>query len=1133
MLGNDTLVRIETDLIDGELQVARLRGSEWIGRPFELEATVVLPGKKGVDVEELVSGEMTLVFETKRSDRDVPSQVFRRHGVVSECRDAWLDAEHTAYVITIVPRMWLCSLVETLDIFMGLSIPDIIRKKLSMFGFHEDKDFAMRLSGNYEPREFVVQFKETDLAFISRLCEHWGISFFFEFEDGRDVVVFTDHNGGFRPAAHGGKASFTARGGDFGVTELERTTRAVPRRFVQRDYDYRHPATDLHGSAEMPDGLAGGIVEYGGHFRTEDEGAYLATLRAEQKRAERCVYDAATRLPHIAPGTVLTVEGHRRGDVELLVSEVHHFAQQTTLLASDQPLQPYRNRVKAIDEAVTYRPPRRTDKPRVNGVLTGIVDAPAHGEYAELDSEGRYRIRFMFDTSGQGEGKASRPLRMMQPHTGAGYGMHFPLRPGIEVLITFMDGDPDRPIIAGTVPNPQTASPVTAQNAARNVIRTGGGNEINFDDKDGEQRIKLSSPHMNTVFQIGSPNAPEAGAMLSTGGAISNLSVMGQSSVSSVGTTINAFRAFSASRVISTVAQPTNKWKAFLLGVKAVDACFGVLTSLLTEAENIAKAVANGADVAAKALKAANNAAQETYATNANAAASGRADLEAVANTALNPTAELQAYDEAVTALTKQEVTLNKLKVKLDAAKLNPSFQGQTIAMLEAKVAAAQAEYASLKVTMKAKAALLDAKLILLAAEPDPVGAAATAQQGKLTAYDAFLAKKEETDAPIRNAAATKAWVTTGYVGQTLTGLRTTVKVIQGAAGWFNLLLSLISLIKQLKGKFHEEGQWARAALNLTDVGSQLAPSAKTFGFGIAHTPPAKPGDAIGLPELTAPDDRHTVGSKGTMTMFGSKRVLVHSPLLVLSGAPNLGAAAAAAEIVKEGVLLGTEAAHDKGSVIAVAEHDVLLTAKHEAELNGKEKACVASNTEVLVSAKPKAILVPGSDAEAPQTKKEAKVELNAKGEMLLEATKYAKLIVDNAKKNGFVEVSNGGDQVLKLQQAFPALGSSATLSSPGKVELSAGDKVKISMDEVAGKLEATVGTGPTAAVFSMSETGITLKLGSMAALELKPDGAVLKFGAATALKLAAADATLGWGPNSLKVTAGGVEEKGTLVRHG
>ena len=122
----------------------------------------------------------------------------------------------------------------------------------------------------------------------------------------------------------------------------------------------------------------------------------------------------------------------------------------------------------------------------------------------------------MMDQGSAPKGNASSLLRMAQPHAGPGYGFHFPLREGVEVMLTCIDGDPDRPIITGAVPNPATPSTVGGKNAKRNVIRTGGGTELNIDDEETGTRFKISTPCQNTVFQLGAPNAPVLGIFMGT-----------------------------------------------------------------------------------------------------------------------------------------------------------------------------------------------------------------------------------------------------------------------------------------------------------------------------------------------------------------------------------------------------------------------------------------------------------------------------------------------------------------------------------------------------------------------------------------------------------------------------------------
>ncbi len=506
-----TTARLDSSAIgDRNIQLRSLESREAISQLFEHEIDIVCSDPAGLVVDDLVASEATLVFEQGGEAQR------RVTGVIAECRDLLLsEAKHAQYRIRLVAGVWLFIVVETLEIYMDMTVPEILEAKLKLLDLVKNEDYELRL-GDYSKREFVVQYKETDLDFIGRLTEHEGISFSFEQVGKRNVLVFSDKNASF-PKLGGAGVKFAPRGEHAGVHRLEATTRMVPATYVQRDYNYRNPGRDLTASTTLNEGAGGGVIEYGGHFKTEDEGKRLARIRSQERRATRYVFDGDSTAPQLSAGATFTLEGHPFGDVELLLTEVEHELVQATQM-HDEGEMAHRCHFKAITTKAPYRPPRRTPKPRIHGMLTGIVDAQSKGKYAELDDQGRYRVKFMFDTAAADEGRASRACRMMQPHSGAGYGMHFPLRPGIEVLITFLDGDPDRPIIAGTVPNPQTASPVAASNQARNVIRTGGNNEINIDDSEGGERIKLSTPHSNTVFQLGSPNAPEAGAVLSTVG---------------------------------------------------------------------------------------------------------------------------------------------------------------------------------------------------------------------------------------------------------------------------------------------------------------------------------------------------------------------------------------------------------------------------------------------------------------------------------------------------------------------------------------------------------------------------------------------------------------------------------------
>ncbi|MCA9298208.1 MAG: hypothetical protein KDA28_04030, partial [Phycisphaerales bacterium] len=190
-------------------------------------------------------------------------------------------------------------------------------------------------------------------------------------------------------------------------------------------------------------------------------------------------------LPTLSAGARLTITGHPILDsIELLLVRVEHHGRFLAYGTASGADESYRAVFEAIPAAVPYRPPRVTPKPKIVGVVSGITEADpgVSTERAWIDEHGRYLVRMLFDTAAPGERKASLPIRMAQAHSGPGYGVHFPLRPGVEVLIAFIGGDPDRPVIVGSVPNALTPTPVVDRDATMHRIRTWSGVLVEIDD---------------------------------------------------------------------------------------------------------------------------------------------------------------------------------------------------------------------------------------------------------------------------------------------------------------------------------------------------------------------------------------------------------------------------------------------------------------------------------------------------------------------------------------------------------------------------------------------------------------------------------------------------------------------------
>jgi hypothetical protein len=295
--------------------------------------------------------------------------------------------------------------------------------------------------------------------------------------------------------------------------------RQIPQKIFLKDYNYQRPSLGISGSADVDSKGRGTDYIYGEYFATSEEGDRLASIRAEILNCRRREFIGESTIPFIEPGYTFTLSNHYRESFnqQYLVESISHEGNQMGyLLPSIAEGVPeykhtiyYRNSFTAIPSDVQFRAEKKANRPYISGSLHAKVDAEGSGKYAELDGHGRYKVRLPFDESDDHKsGKASTWLRMMQPYANQAGGMQFPLTKGTEVLLTFIDGDPDRPVIAGAIANPETPSPVSAKNQTESVIQTGGNNKIRMEDLEGKERIIMESPTAGSWVRIGAPNDP-------------------------------------------------------------------------------------------------------------------------------------------------------------------------------------------------------------------------------------------------------------------------------------------------------------------------------------------------------------------------------------------------------------------------------------------------------------------------------------------------------------------------------------------------------------------------------------------------------------------------------------------------
>jgi len=500
-------------------QVVSFSGEEAVSTLYRF--TIELISKdRDLDEERLLSNGCELWLQVGETQRQV-------QGILAEFEALHQVGEYTLYRAVLVPQLWQLSLYRASEVYLDMSVPDILKKVLGDAGFTE-LDFQTHFARDYPVWRYRCQYAESHFDFISRLMEREGIYYYFAPGDNGEVLHLCDDLQFQQPIQQpevnydpvsGLEAALMA---DSVQALISRQTR-LPKSIVLRDYNDEKPSVDMQGRAEIDPNGVGTVDLFGEHIGSPEEGAELAAIRAEEIRAGKKLYFAESTVGRLLPGFQFDVVRHFRPgfNQRYQVISLSHQGRDPRFGLTPQAEQAgasYENSFSALAADVQYRPARTTPRPEIHGTLNAMIDAEADGRYAEVDEEGRYHVQMPFDCQTRDDGKASCWVRMSQVFSGENEGMHFPLHKGARVLMTFIGGDPDRPVITGSLPNSAQPSVVNAQNQTCSVIRTASGNRIELEDKEDCQRIKLSSPHMNTYMHLGAPNHAGDGWVVVTNG---------------------------------------------------------------------------------------------------------------------------------------------------------------------------------------------------------------------------------------------------------------------------------------------------------------------------------------------------------------------------------------------------------------------------------------------------------------------------------------------------------------------------------------------------------------------------------------------------------------------------------------
>jgi type VI secretion system secreted protein VgrG len=409
------------------------------------------------------------------------------------------------YRVQLVPWLWFLTRTTNCAIFQNKTVEEILE---AVFGLYQLHHFRIQLQRRHPTREYCVQYRETAYDFVARLMEEEGIFFYFEHDEDKHTLVISDNAAScqFSPLgaeAKGGFGGSIADAREEGrVFDWVRRVEVRPRRATQVDYQFETPRLRLQSTAPTVSELPIPDLEqfdYPGGFANPSDGNMLTDIRMEEQEADVDVIRGSSGCRSFIPGYAINVANQFRASESgaFLVTAVHHEIEQGLQFTDSEGREAYQNQFTCIPRGTPFRPRRTTRRPRVEGPQTAFVTGPA-GEEIYTDSYGRIRIQFHWDREGKYDQNSACWVRVAQPVAGKGWGAMSLPRVGQEVVVSFLEGDPDRPLVTGSVYNADQTTPYKLpDNRSITTFKSysypggDGFNEFRFEDKKGKEQVFL------------------------------------------------------------------------------------------------------------------------------------------------------------------------------------------------------------------------------------------------------------------------------------------------------------------------------------------------------------------------------------------------------------------------------------------------------------------------------------------------------------------------------------------------------------------------------------------------------------------------------------------------------------------
>jgi type VI secretion system secreted protein VgrG len=478
--------------------IRRMSVAENLGRLFEFQLDLT-SNVGGLSYQDFLGQSVTVNWELPRGGT--------RHfnGILVSFGQTAVEGTWHHYHAVLRPWFWLLTRSSDCRIFQNVSVIDIFKSVCSDLGF---TDYKLQTSGTYAAREYCVQYRETAFDFLSRLFECEGIYYYFTHEDGKHYLVLSDGVDSHQPYTGYESIAYEPKPlREECISSWNVSFELQPGTVVLNDFSFLTPKADLKSKLSVTRSHPYStfeIYDYPGGYFTKDLGDNYVRARIEERQSQYQVIRGSCDVQGLAAGSLFTLTDHPRidqNDEYLIVSTVHQFVNSDVVSECSHQCD-----FVAIPKTQTFRSPRITPRPVISGPQTAIVTG-ASGDEIWTDSNGRVKVQFHWDRVGTNDENSSCWIRVAQTWAGNKWGSQFLPRVGHEVVVEFMEGDPDRPLIVGSVYNADQPVPYSLpDNATQSGIKSHSSkegddstfNELRFEDSKGKEQIYF---HAEKDFQ--------------------------------------------------------------------------------------------------------------------------------------------------------------------------------------------------------------------------------------------------------------------------------------------------------------------------------------------------------------------------------------------------------------------------------------------------------------------------------------------------------------------------------------------------------------------------------------------------------------------------------------------------------